>query len=348
MKEWPRRIHWASRDRAPMLSACSHIVLLSAVIYVASVGLDGCGSASSVSGPGSGNNGQPQLSLSLSSVSFGSVSVGSSGSKSVTLTNSGAASLNLSQASIAGSGFTMSGITTPLKLSVGQTATLAVKFAPAQAGGASGSITLVSDAANSPTLISLTGTGMAPLTLQLSATPSSLSFGSVAVGGSGTQTVTLTNTGNSSLSIAQITVSGSGFSTTGTAPPSTLAAGQTAMLSIAFSPTSVSNFTGTVSVASNAVNSPATVSLTGAGVQASHWATLNWAASNSPGVSGYNAYRATQSGGSYTKVNTALITGTTYTDYSVESGQTYYYVVTAVNSEDIESVYSVQASTTIP
>ncbi len=194
---------------------------------------------------------------------------------------------------------------------------------------------------------SSSGSGTTP-TLQLSVTPTSLNFGNVAVGATGTQTATLTNTGNSSVNIAQIGVAGGGFSTTGAKPPTTLTAGQTATISIAFSPTSASTFTGTVSVDSNATNSPATVSLTGTGVQATHWATLSWDASNSPEVTGYNAYRATQSGGSYVKVNTSLITATTYTDYGVQSGQTYYYVVTAVNSSNLESVYSTQASTAIP
>ncbi|MGB7434470.1 MAG: choice-of-anchor D domain-containing protein, partial [Candidatus Acidiferrum sp.] len=275
------------------------------------------------------------------------VLVGSSNTQSITLTSSGTASVNLSQASISGSGFTISGIATPTTLLAGQAATLSVKFAPEQAGNVSGSISLVSDAVNSPTLISLNGSGTAG-TLQLSVTPTSLSFGNVAVGATGTQTATLTNNGNSSVNIAQISVSGGGFSTTGAMPASTLTAGQTVTLSVAFSPTSASNFTGTVSVVSNATNSPATVSLTGTGVQAAHWATLNWVASDSLEVTGYNAYRATQSGGSYARINTSLITATTYTDYEVQAGQTYYYVVTAVNSSNLESVYSMQGSTTIP
>jgi Abnormal spindle-like microcephaly-assoc'd, ASPM-SPD-2-Hydin len=310
--------------------------------------LAGCGSSSSVSSTsGAGSKGQPQLSVSISTVNFGNLIVGNSNTQSVTLTSSGTAPLNLSQASISGSAFSMSGVAVPMTLAVGQTAMLTVKFEPQQAGNATGSISLVSDAANSPAVISLNGAGTAAM-LQLSVTPSSLNFGNVAVGAVGTQTATLTNTGNSNVDVAQISVSGGGFSTTGAMPPSTLTAGQSATLSIAFSPTGASNFTGTVSVDSNAANSPATINLTGTGIQAAHWATLNWVASNSPQVTGYNAYRATQSGGSYAKINTSVITATTYTDYQVQSGQTYYYVVTAVNSSNLESVYSTQASTTIP
>lgn len=337
-----------SHNEAPRICYCASVALLSAIMCLEIVALAGCGSASSVSSAsGPGSKGQPELSVSVSTVNFGSVIVGNSNTQPITLTNSGTASVNLSQATISGSGFTMSGIATPVTLPVGQTATLTVKFAPGQAGNATGSISLVSDAMNSPAVISLNGTGTAA-TLQLSVTPTSLNFGNVAVGATGTQAVTLTNTGNSSVNVAQITVSGGGFSTAGAMPPATLTAGQTAILSIAFSPISASNFTGTVVVGSNATNSPTTVSLAGIGFEATHWATLNWVASNSPQVTGYNTYRATESGGSYTKVNTSLITATTYTDYGVQSGQTYYYVVTAVNSSNLESVYSTPASTTIP
>jgi len=80
----------------------------------------------------------------------------------------------------------------------------------------------------------------------------------------------------------------------------------------------------------------------------SHSVTLNWTASTSSNVTGYNLYRGLTSGGPYTKVNTSLIVGTTYTDVTVQAGQTYYYVSTAVDSNNNESVYSNQAPAVIP
>ena len=79
-----------------------------------------------------------------------------------------------------------------------------------------------------------------------------------------------------------------------------------------------------------------------------HTATLSWTASSSPNVT-YNVYRGTTSGGPYaTKVNSAPITGLSYVDTTVQAGQTYYYVATAVNSDALESAYSNQAPATIP
>lgn len=75
--------------------------------------------------------------------------------------------------------------------------------------------------------------------------------------------------------------------------------------------------------------------------------TLTWQASVSA-VSGYNVYRGTTDGGPYTQMNSSLITVLTYTDTAVTSGNTYYYVSTAVDSSNVESVYSNQATAKIP
>lgn len=75
---------------------------------------------------------------------------------------------------------------------------------------------------------------------------------------------------------------------------------------------------------------------------------LSWTASTSPGIAGYNAYRSTISGGPYTKLNSDLISNMNYTDQLVQSGYTYYYVTTAVNSQGMESVYSDEAVATVP
>ena len=75
---------------------------------------------------------------------------------------------------------------------------------------------------------------------------------------------------------------------------------------------------------------------------------LTWTASVSTTVVGYNVYRGTVSGGPYTKVNLSLVNGTSYTDTTVASGTTYYYVVTAVDPNNLESVTSLAMSTMTP
>jgi len=75
---------------------------------------------------------------------------------------------------------------------------------------------------------------------------------------------------------------------------------------------------------------------------------LNWTASTSSNVTGYNVYRATQSGGPYTKLTSSPVVGTSYTDVTVLAGQSYYYVTTAVDSSSNESVYSNEATAAVP
>ena len=63
---------------------------------------------------------------------------------------------------------------------------------------------------------------------------------------------------------------------------------------------------------------------------------------------GYNIYRGTVAGGPYSMINSSLDGTTAYTDNTVVSGQTYYYVATAVDGSSNESGYSNQAQAVIP
>src|SRR2546426_685400 len=219
----------------------------------------------------SGTGVQPQLSITPASVTFGNAVVGTTNTQTITLTNPGTANLTISQATVSGQSFTMTGLNIPLILGAGQTTSFNVAYVPSSAGSVTGSLSLVSDAPNSPTTLALSGTGVAA-TLQLTTSPTSLSFGNVTVG-SITQTVTLTNSGNSSVSISQVQVSGTGFSTSGLTSPLTLLGGQSTNFIVAFTPAGGGSVTGSVSVVSNAANSPAIINLSGVGV---HLVTLNW------------------------------------------------------------------------
>ena len=65
-------------------------------------------------------------------------------------------------------------------------------------------------------------------------------------------------------------------------------------------------------------------------------------------VAGYNVYRSQTSGGPYSKLDSSIVAADAYTDSSVQSGQTYYYVVTSVTSSGVESADSTQVSATVP
>jgi hypothetical protein len=196
--------------------------------------------------------------------------------------------------------------------------------------------------------VSLSGTGIAA-TFIVSISPASLAFGDITIGISSiSQSVIITNTGNSNVAISQITLSGAGYTMTGGSAPVTLTPLQNVAPAVQFRPTVAGTVNGNLSIVSNATGSPATVPLTGTGVApVQHSVALTWNASTST-VAGYNVYRGTVSGGPYAKIDSSLAAGLNYTDSTVQSSTTYYYVTTAVDSGGNESVFSNQAPAAIP
>ena len=287
--------------------------------------------------------------LSPTPINFGNDVVGVKSSLPLIIKNAGTATLTITQVTETGSAaFTVTGLSLPLSVNAGQQTTITVAFLPTAVGTVSGNLSIVSNAPSSPNSVALNGTGIAA-TLTLSISPTSLNFGNVTTGTSSpTQNVTITNTGNSNVAISQISLTGAGYSMTGGSAPVTLSPSQSITLVVQFSPTTVGAPSASITVVSNATGSPATISLSGTGVAPlQHSAALTWSASTSA-VAGYNVYRSTVSGGSYTRINSSLVASASYTDSTVQSGTTYFYVTTAVDSSGMESVYSNEVPATIP
>ncbi len=294
------------------------------------------GGTAPASTPPPTNTPQPQLSATPTSASFPSVTTGASGSQTITLQNGGTASVTISSASVAGTGFGTSGLTLPMSLAPGQNTTFNVVFAPSSAGNVAGSVSLASNAPNSPLVISTSGSATAAAAL-LSASASSLDFGSVLVGSSSSLGVTLTNAGNANVVISSLVVTGAGFNASGAGANTMLAPGQTATLNVTFAPSATGSALGSITIGSSAGG--LSITLAGSGGQlSSHTVALNWDPSTSD-VVGYYVYRALADG-SYAKINSAPVVLTEYTDTDVQSAQTYTYVVTAVDADNVESDYS--------
>jgi hypothetical protein len=221
---------------------------------------------------------------------------------------------------------------------------------PAETTSASGAqfTVVVSNLAGTVTSNAVTLTVNAAPPGALAPSTTSLNFNNVNVGSNSTLSVNLTNSGSSNITVSSVTISGAGFTATGVSNGQIITPGEMVTLNVTFAPAATGSVTGSVTVASNASNSPASISLSGTGVQiVSHSATLNWTASTST-VIGYDVYRGTVSGGPYTLLNSSVVAATQYVDSTVSAGQTYYYVVTAVASGGVQSVYSNETSATIP
>jgi hypothetical protein len=277
---------------------------------------------------------QPQIAASPTSVAFGSVVVGNGNSQPITLRNNGNGTLKFTNITVTGAGMTITGLTTATTIAAGGNLTFNAVFTPTSTTTINGTIKLTTNGTPSPLTISLGGAGVTATRI-LSASPTSLSFGTVSVNNSSQLLATLTNNGNSNVTVSAVTVTGAGFSASGVSNGMMLTPGQSATLTVTFAPVTPGAVNGArVSIASNATGSPTIITLSGTGQAVSgRSVALNWNASPTTGINGYNVFRATTSGGyGTTPLNSSPISGLTFTDSSVSSGQTYFYVVMAVNS----------------
>jgi hypothetical protein len=286
-----------------------------------------------------------QLALSPSTLNFGNVKVGSSASMAATLTASNGA-VTISSGETSSSQFAITGLSFPLVIPAGQSVQATIKFTPSAAGSITGEDEFVSNA--NSTEQALTGTGVSTTaSSQLSVSPSTLSFGNVNVGSTASLTATLTAS-NGPVTISSDAAGTSEFAITGLSLPLTLQAGQSVQATIQFTPNAAGTASAQDQFVSNATNSPASEQLTGTGIASTAAsATLTWQAGAS-GITGYNVYRGIANGGPYSQVNSALVSTTSYTDSTVQAGNTYYYVTTEVNGQGQESGYSNVAEAQIP
>src|SRR5690349_613059 len=117
--------------------------------------ISSCGGGSS---PDGNHTPEPSLSFSPTSLSFGSHTVGAtSAAQSITLTNTGSALLSIT--SVSASGDFAATNTCRGGLAAGRNCSLSVTFTPSASGTRTGSVTIIDNAAGSPHIISLTGTG---------------------------------------------------------------------------------------------------------------------------------------------------------------------------------------------
>src|SRR5580704_745918 len=240
----------------------SYALVATLILFVVMVGLSSCAGYTSSAKTSPSNPGSGVLSAGSTSVTFGSVAVGGSATQTVTVTNTGTATVNISQATVTGSGFSVTGGNPSASLGVGQSSTVTVQFAPTAAGTDSGALTVISDASNSPLMVSLSGTATQA---GLSISPTSLTFSNAQMNQTSSQNVTLTNTDNSNVTINLAQLSGNEFGMNGLSLPKTISASQSMTFAVTFTPTQAGAATGSITLTDNAPGSQQTVTLTNSG-----------------------------------------------------------------------------------
>ena len=221
----------------------------------------------------------PIVTLSTNVLVFPDTIVGASTpSNPITITNTGSANLVLGSLSLGGSNpgdfsivsNTCGGATLVPSPSAGSSCSFTVSFGPTQTGTRSGNVSIPSNAAGSPSSVSLsgTGTGLTPPAPAVTLSTSSLTFDPQVVGSNSLpKSVVLTNSGTANLLLGALSISGANpgdyLVVTNTCTSATLTPSGTCAFSVSFQPTATGTRTASVSIPSNAAGSPATLSLSG-------------------------------------------------------------------------------------
>jgi len=135
----------------------------------------------------------------------------------------------------------------------------------------------------------------------------------------------------------------------GTLPPgiTSKASSNTMSLNLTGTPTKAATDSFTVKVTGCGGNSSDVAYKVVIQSTANHVVDLNWDASTTKDVSGYNVYRSPD-GKTWKKINSSLVGSTLYADSTVANGSTYYYATTAVDIYGHESVKSNSVQAFVP
>ena len=275
-------------------------------------------------------------------ISFGDVTVGTSQTVSATVTNVTTSTLKIYSAVTSNQEFSYSGLTLPLTLAPGQAVQFQVSFSPTGVGTLSGTLSFFNRRGRIIDSAQLSGAGVNSAPPPDTTAPT-VDITSPAPGATVSAAVTLAANASDNVGVAAVqfyintTVIGNEI----TAPPFTLSWDSTTVVNGSYSVTAVAR-----DAAGNRTTSAAVPFTVNNATAAPHRASLSWNASPSQ-VVGYYVYRASQTGGPYTRVNSSPTANTTFDDTTVVGGMTYYYVITAVSNQ-VESTYSNEAVASIP
>jgi parallel beta-helix repeat protein len=210
----------------------------------------------------------PVASLTPPSLSFAARTVSTtSPAQTVTLANTGTAPLTISSIGISGDFAYASSC--GLSVAPGGSCTIDVTFTPLVAGVRAGNLTVTDNAAGSPHIVPLGGTGLSSSAAVMNVAPSVVVFSVQQVGSSSApEIVTVSNSGTAPLTFGSIGVSGEFSIGTppGASPPAcpvTLAPGASCRIAIVFHPAGLNQRQGVLSIVSNAGTATLTVMGTG-------------------------------------------------------------------------------------
>jgi hypothetical protein len=203
-----------------------------------------------------------------STTAFGSSIIGTPVTQTVTISNTGTTALTLTTIATTGD-FTSNG-TNGHVVAAGGTYPIIVTFNPTATGPLTGTFTITHTAGGSPFTVNLSGTGLpVPVpgfTVSINGNPagSTFNFGNVMVGMNSVANFVVTNTGTAPLHLNSFAVTGAGF-TTNAVNGQIVAVGGNYPFTATFAPTTATGYSGSLTIAHDAVGNPFMVNFTGTG-----------------------------------------------------------------------------------
>ena len=211
-----------------------------------------------------------ELTLCHTAIDFGNVLINTTATRNFNVENTGDADVTL--AAVRLSAVMLSSVSSAERLQYsnlapGETCQVVLEFAPLLAQNFSADLEVLSDLASSPTLVPVSGIGVAPV---ITADPTAVNFPGTVINGTASASVNVSNTGAGGLDISGLTLTGmdpGAFAITfEDCIGSTLLAGESCTVNLDFNPASIQNFDAVLAVQSNASNGELQVALTGAGL----------------------------------------------------------------------------------
>ncbi len=277
-------------------------------------------------------------------VTFQDVPAGDTYSQTVRITNLGANTLQIKKISTSNADLQITGILLPVVVAHGTSESFTISFRPKEEGRKDGEISIFTSSSGAPMVLTVRASTV-KVQSELTASEASIDFKDVAVGGIGKEEVSLRNAGTRDVMIVGISATGAAFSVSG-ATAVRLMPGQSVAVDVNFAPKSTGRQSGLLTISGTDGGALVLIPLAGTAAESSRSAVkLNWEESPVT-VAGYVVYRSADSSGPYTRISDAATSE--FVDTGLAAGHTYYYVVTSLNADQVESEYSPPISATVP
>ncbi|MFC2085179.1 choice-of-anchor D domain-containing protein, partial [Bacteroidota bacterium] len=196
----------------------------------------------------------PIISTSVDTMYFGDVQIDNEADQILTISNDGTSDLIVTNISASDDAYTIN--TTGFTIGPGTQRQVTVTFRPTEEKEYSAQLEIESNATNATdgkTYVLLNGNGVPTPTAIISLSSYSINFGEVQIDNASDQTITVTNNGEADLNVTNITSNEGAFEVSSTI--FTLSPGTNKQLTITFTPTEQRQYSGQITIESNASNS---------------------------------------------------------------------------------------------